>query len=197
MTPGPPLQRLAADVRKLAPVGDEAMVAFMALLEPRGLVARECLLQAGEPAQWCCYVVEGLVREFHIDAQGSEHTRAFADAGHFSGSLLDLLSGQASLSWVQALEPTQTLVFRYTAFDALCMRWPQLNTVARRATEQVYVRKAQREYQLLALSAAERYAQWRLHCPGLDTRVNKRVLASYLGITPEHLSRLRRALASG
>ena len=63
-------------------------------------------LEAGQRAQWCFYVVEGLVREYYIDEQGEEHTRAFADAGRFTGSLLDLLSGEPSVTWVQELEPT-------------------------------------------------------------------------------------------
>jgi CRP-like cAMP-binding protein len=65
--------------------------------------------------------------------------------------------------------------------------------LARRNAEALYVRKAQREHEMLALPAAERYARWRREQPELDARVSRRQLASYLGITPEHLSRLRRA----
>ena len=193
---GLPLQRFAEDVRRFAPVSDEALATVAALIEPRDVAASRWLLEAGQRAQWCFYVVEGLVREYYTDEQGEEHTRAFADTGRFTGSLLDLLSGEPSVTWVQALEPTRVLAFRYAEFDALCARWPELNTLARRAAEQLYLRKAQREYQLLALSAAARYAHWCRQNPQLDARISKRVLASFLGITPEHLSRLRRGVAS-
>jgi len=188
-----PTEELAAAVRRFAPLGDEAVAALTALMYVREFAAGDWLLQAGQRAQWGFFVLQGLLRECYIDAQGEEHTRAFADAGRFSGSLLDLLSGEASLTWVQALEPTRVLSFRYAEFDALCARSPELNTLARRLAERLYVRKARREYELLALPGAERYARWCREHPLLDARISRRVLASYLGITPEHLSRLRRA----
>ncbi len=70
-----PLERLAADLRKLAPIGGEALATFAALLQPRTFAAGEWLLEAGQRAQWCCYVVEGLVREFHIEASSANAVR--------------------------------------------------------------------------------------------------------------------------
>lgn len=191
--PVSPVENFAADVRRFAPLSDAALDALRPLLQPFEYAADATLLAAGQRATWCFYVVQGLVREFHLAADGSEHTRAFASAGHFTGSLLDLLSGAPSVTWVQALEPTRVLGFRYAEFEGLCQRWPELSLLARRVVEQLYVRKAQREYQLLSLSAAQRYQDWCGQNAGLQARVSQRVLASFLGITPEHLSRLRRA----
>lgn len=191
------LQAFAATARRLAPLGDDTLGRLTTLLQPRRFNASAWLLEAGQRAQWGYFIVEGLVRELYIDAQGEEHTRAFAAAGQFTGSLLDLLSGQPAVTWIQALEPTQVLAFRHAEFDALCQQQPELNMLARRVAEQLYLRKAQREYELLALPAAERHAQWCEAHPALAERISQRVLASYLGITPEHLSRLRRARPAG
>lgn len=180
-------------MRRLAPISDPAAEALVALLEVRDVAPSAWLLQAGQTAKWGYFVVDGLVRELYIDEQGEEHTRAFAEAGQFTGSLLDLLTGQPSVTWVQALEHTRVLALRYAQFEALCLRWPELHLLARRIAEQLYVRKAQREHQFLAQSAATRYAHWRGQHAALEARISQRVLASYLGITAEHLSRLRRA----
>ena len=84
---------------------------------------------------------------------GQEHTRTFIAEGQVTGSLLDLLSGEPSVTWIQALEPTETLAWRYRDFDALCARVPELHVVARRSAEALYVRKTRREHEMLALPA--------------------------------------------
>ena len=86
-----------------------------------------------------------------------------------------------------------TIAFRYRDLDALSSPFPELDLVARRHIEALNVQKSRREHDLLALSATERHARWVTSNPGLDAQVSRRHLASYLGVTPEHLSRLRPA----
>jgi CRP-like cAMP-binding protein len=189
---GPPFDALASTVRRLAPVDEETMRALLAIMEPRSFEPHAWLLRAGDRAEMAYFVTVGLVREFYGDDAGAEHTRRFAREGEFTGSLLDLLSGQLAVTNVQALEPTRTLALSYRQYEELCSRSPQLQLLARRVVEDLYVRKAQREHAMLSLSARQRLEQWRESHGALDSRVSRRHLASYLGITPEHLSRLRR-----
>jgi CRP/FNR family transcriptional regulator, anaerobic regulatory protein len=187
------LDALVATLRRLAPIGDETMQALLAIVKPRSFEPETWLLRAGDHAQTAYFIVRGLAREFYSDEAGAEHTRRFVREGDFTGSLLDLLSGQPAVTNVQSLEPTRTLTLPYRAYDELCSRSPELQLLARRVVEDLYVRKAQREHAMLALSARQRLEQWQASHQELDSRVSRRHLASYLGITPEHLSRLRRA----
>jgi CRP-like cAMP-binding protein len=193
--PAPSLARrsFVATLLRIAPLGAEALAAMEALTQPRTFGAGAPLLRAGERATWIFFIHRGLVREFYVGERGEEHTRTFVGEGKMTGSLLDLLSDGPAVTWIQALEETSALAFRYRDFDALCARFPELHQLARRLAENVYVRKAWREHEMLALSAARRYDRWIEEHAALDARLSRRHVASYLGITPEHLSRLRRA----
>lgn len=185
------LQPLFSLFRLLAPVSDGALTAFGALIRRHHFAAGAWLLAAGEQAQFCHFITSGLVRELYISPAGEEHTRSFLVEGQVTGSLLDLLSGEPAVTWIQALEPTETLAWRFSDFESLCERFPDLHVVARRSAEALCVRKIRREYEMLALTAAERHARWLRDSPQLDGRIQRRHLASYLGVSAEHLSRLR------
>jgi CRP-like cAMP-binding protein len=185
-------RQLFALLAALAPVPPPALAALGRLLVRRSYPAGAWLLQAGQRAEQSFFIVRGLVREYYVSPDGTEHTRIFMAEGQLTGSLLDLLSAGPAVTWIQALEPTETLAFSYRDFEALCGSHPALERCARRVVEDLYVRKARREHQMLALTAKQRHAIWLAESPGLDARIRRRDLASYLGVTPEHLSRLGR-----
>jgi CRP-like cAMP-binding protein len=176
----------------LAPIDDDAATALSALCEPRSFAAGDFLLRAGERATWCFFLAHGLVRELYLDDDGREHTRTLMAEGETTGSLLDLLSSGDAVTTIQALEDTRAIAFRFREIDTLAARFPALHIVMRRSAEALYVKKTRREHEMLALTAAQRYARFADEHQDLDARVSRRVLASFLGITPEHLSRLRR-----
>ena len=175
---------------RLGPLTPAATAAFEAILVPKTFQQDDWLLRGGDRARMCFFINRGLVRELYVGAAGREHTRAFLAEGGFTGSLVDLISQKPAITWIQALEPTETLAFSYDEFTQLCGQHPSLQFVARRFVEELYVRKVTREHELLAMSARQRYEQWRLVGRALDARIRRRDLASYLGVTPEHLSRL-------
>ena len=196
--------RESVDTRRLLDTGDlirsistfselsaAAAAAVSALVTPRTFKKDEWLLRGGDRAQWLFFIARGLVRELYIDAAGAEHVRTFLAEGGVTGSLVDLISQHPAITWIQALEPTHTLAFAYSDFTRLCDEHPSLQRAARRFAENLYVRKVIREYELQALPARQRYKMWKREWRSIDLRVRRRDLASFLGVRPEHLSRLR------
>lgn len=187
---------LAQLFRAIAPLGDEPLRRLAAATTVRRFDTNAWLLRGGDRAELCFLLTKGLVRELYVAEDGGEHTRSFVAEHQLTGSLLDLLSGAPSITFIQALELTETLAFRYDTFNELCAQFVELLVIARITAERLYVKKARREHEMLALTADQRYGRWLETNPTLAARVSQRHLASYLGIRPEHLSRLRTARSS-
>jgi CRP-like cAMP-binding protein len=182
----------AAAVRRLVPFDDAAIDAGLSLVRPRELERGEYLLRAGKKATEVAVVVRGLLREHFVLPDGTERTKAFVTEGQFSGSLADLLTEGASRAFIVADEPSRLLVASLDAYRDLAKRMPAWAQFTRRALEVLLLTKAEREYELLGLDAEGRYAGFAARYPGIEARVASKHVATYLGITPVHLSRLRR-----
>lgn len=183
-----------AYLRRTAPLDDADLAAVEVEAQVRQLPARTMFLRCGELASQCGTVLLGLAREYIPLEDGREVTRGFAGPGDYVGSLSDLLSGQPALSSVITDKETRVVVVPWRRIRELAARRPAWAEFNARVTERLYLAKAAREYELLALDAEARYRQFRARYAALEPEIALRHVASYLGITPEHLSRLRRRL---
>jgi CRP-like cAMP-binding protein len=172
---------------------DEAWAPLPALVTVQKAEAGTLLLRAGDRATDVLFVRSGLLREYYVDDEGRETTRRFTQEGDLSGSLADLLSGQPAMVWIEAVEPTEIWRLAWQPLDALSERFTDWMRLARVLAEQLYLRKMQREHELLTLPAAERYRRFSIQNARLEARLPRHLIASYLGITPVHLSRIRAA----
>ena len=152
------------------------------------------LLRAGEPARSAAFVVRGAMREYYVADDGSEHNKAFALAPDFTGSYADLLRGERSSVSIQALSDALLVLVPFERLVTLSEADPVWMAVRCAAAEALLLRKVEREKILLSASPEQRYrlltAQW----PELERKVAQRHIASYLGITPVTLSRIRQKL---
>lgn len=185
---------LVRAVRALAPIPDGEWRTFLDGVTVQELDAGEHFLHQGDHARFFALVSRGIVREYYLSSEGDEFTRTFCPPGSATGSLHDLLSGEPAITSIQALEPTRLLRVAYAHFEEGCTRFPAWHQVARRHAEALFVLKVRREYELLTMPARQRYAAFRQRLGALEERIPQRHIASHLGITPEHLSRVRRQL---
>ena len=183
-----------ATLARLGALTDADLAAVLPQVRVRTLAIGEAFLRSGGPATSVALIRTGLVREAFLLGDGRERVRAFGIAGDFAGSLSDLLRGGPARCEVIACAPTRVLTLPWAVVAAAAAKRPAWRALLGVVTERLYLAKAEREYELLALDALTRYQRFRARLPHVEEQVAQRHVASYLGITPEHLSRLRRRL---
>ena len=148
-------------------------------------------LQAGEVPKRLGYNISGLLRLFYIDNSGIEINKHFCQEKTLAVSYGAFLRREESIIYIQALEDTKLLVIDYKTYDDLLNGHICWQKVARKLAEMLFVLEQKRESELLLNDAQERYIQFLHDYPNLINRLNQYHIASYLGITPESLSRIR------
>jgi len=188
-------QGFAAAMQTISPLPDHELDLMRSECHRLCLDKGQALLRAGEQAQTVGLVVSGGLREFYVLADGTERTKGFSLPGWFAGSLSDLLVPAPSKVWIEAAQPSVLVSLPWRAYQARVGRDAHWARFAQRMAEALYLIKVQREYELLALDAAARLDATLARWPTLTQVFSQRDIASYVGVTPVHLSRLRGAKA--
>ncbi len=175
---------LFARLRRDGSFADADLAEIAADVRVRDVPARAPFLRSGEVAVDCGTIVSGLLREYFVADDGGEVTRAFAGPGDYVGSLSDLLGGQPALAAVVAERDTRVVVVPWRRVVELSARRPAWAGFVARVVERLYLAKAAREYELLALDAEARYLRFRTLYAALEPAIALRHVASYVGITP-------------
>jgi CRP-like cAMP-binding protein len=182
---------IGAAFRAIAPLADVDLDAVLAQGRVQTLRRGVHLLRGGERATRAFVVLDGVLREYWVLGDGSERTKGFSVEGELIGSLSDLNSRRPSRTSIDALTPASVASFDFAQLVALAREQPAWVRFFQAMVLRLYLAKSEREWELLALDAAGRYTRFRERFVGIEARIPQRVVASYLGITPVHLSRLR------
>jgi CRP-like cAMP-binding protein len=152
------------------------------------------LLQAGEGVTFAGIVAAGVLREYYVLPDGTERTRAFTFENDAFGSASDALSQRPSRIFCRAETAARVLQLSWADLGRLVAGSLEWERLRHGIIERLYLQKAEREFELMGLDAMERYLALRRKHPAVEGLVPQGLIASYLAITPVHLSRLRRRL---
>jgi CRP-like cAMP-binding protein len=184
-------------LEQLSPIPKKEFAHFETRLKFSRLKRGEFLTREGEVADRVGFVVTGLFRKVHVTPHGKAIVRGFGGPGAVVGAYVSLLTGAPSYLSVEALRDSELFVLPWSELDALYARHSSFQTIGRRLAELTLLEREARAHDLLTLSASERYARFQQSHRQILPYLRNYDIASYLGITPVSLSRLRARRAAG
>jgi CRP-like cAMP-binding protein len=151
----------------------------------------EFFLRAGERPARIGFMTSGWLRYFHTDEEGREYIRYFCHGENFVSSQSALIEGRPSEFSIQAIEPSSLLAFEYSDWLGLLDSHPGWGAIHQAVLERALVASERRERSLILDDARRRYLAFLEEYPGIEEHVRQYDIASYLGISPVSLSRIR------
>ncbi|UJH92875.1 Crp/Fnr family transcriptional regulator [Antarcticibacterium sp. 1MA-6-2] len=161
------------------------------LFIPKKLRRKRFLLQDGDPCIYTTFVEKGLLRSYTIDEKGNEHILQFGMQGWWVADLYSFLTGEPSEYNIEALEDSELLLITNSSWDLLLKEVPAFERYFRILIQNNLIATQKRLMGTMSTTAEERYIKLLQDFPDIVQRVPQHMIASYIGVTRETLSRLR------
>ena len=139
-------------------------------------------------------MVSGCLRTFYVDSDAQEHIVMFAIENWWTSDLTSFITQTASTYNIQCLEPTHVIQLSYANLEALYQEVPKFERFFRIILQRAFANTEKRIVRNFSMPAKERYLHFRQQYPQIEQRVPLYMIASYLGITKEFLSKIRHQL---
>ena len=176
------------------PLDEEEQSIVKKVFKERKIKKRQFILKEGNVSQFNTFVLEGCFKMYMIDNNGKAHNLQFAIENWWIGDIGSFQSEKPSKLYIEALENSIVLQIKKEDQVMLFADFPKFNRIFRVFTENALVSTQQRVLQNISSTAEERYLDFLERHPYLFNRISNVQIASYLGVTPEFLSTIRKKL---
>lgn len=151
------------------------------------------ILNMGENTKVICLILEGIVRGVYIDGEGEENTKCFSKEGEWC-CIYNILSDSPSKYWIEALEDCQIAEIGVEQLRDIIKRYRQFRILYDELYNNAFMLSDEKGVCFQRMQAKERYLHFINIYPDIEQRVKQEYIASYIGITPSSLSRIKREL---
>lgn len=182
---------------KKIPLTEAEQSLIKTYLSVKKIRKKQYLLQEGDVCKTIAFVEKGILRSYSVDDNGTEHIMQFAPEGWFISDLFSFLTTDIATYNIEAVEDSELVLISKSANDELMNKCTKYERFSRILITGAYVALQKRINSLMSFTLEERYETFMKQYPDIARRVPQHMVASYIGLTPETLSRVRRRIAAG
>lgn len=173
------------------PLTKEEQETIKTYLTPKKLRKKQYLLQEGDVCKYIAFVEKGALKSYVIEEAGTERITQFALEGWTISDLYSFLTGEPATYHIDAIEDAELVLISKAAHEELLQKVPKYETYIRLQITGAYIALQRRLTSIISLPIEERYKNLTTLYPTIVQRVPQHMIASYMGLTPETLSRVR------
>jgi len=182
-------------IASIIDIKDEEFDFLKSLFLPKKIKKRQYFLQEGDICKYQAFIEKGILRSYTVDEKGSEHILQFASEGWWMADLSSYLTNEPSFLNVDAIEESELLLITKSSWELAMQKIPSLEHYFRIILQNHLVSTQKRLLQSLSETAEQKYLRFINTYPDCLSRVPQHMIASYLGIKRETLSRVRKQRA--
>lgn len=185
---------LLSNISKHISLTPEEIAFFTPLLKSKTLSNGEFLLREGNICKYESFVTKGCLKTYYLDENGFEHIIDFSIEEWWADDLYSLLTQTPAKSNIKAIEDTDIAQISKPDLELLYQKIPKFERFFRILFQNAYITQRDQINQALSASAEERYVTFIKQKPYAEKRFSQKDIASYLGVTPQFLSALKKRL---
>jgi CRP-like cAMP-binding protein len=169
---------------------EEETILFSKIIH-RNYLKDQYITQQGDVCKSVSFILSGCTKMFYIDKEGQEHIIMFSIEDWWTSDLGSFISQTPADYNVQCIENTELIQFTYEKLEELYKDIPKLERLFRKIVERAFVASQKRLIRNFSVTAKERYLLFKKNYPKIEQRIPQYMVASYLGITKEFLSKIK------
>ena len=184
------------NINRYVALTEEEEQKLVSVIHVKKIKKRQLIEQPNYVSKYRNYVQKGSFRSYFIDDEGKEHTVQIAMEDWFVSDFYSYITQTPATLYVEAMENSTILQMCYDDIEGLCKEIHALSEYYRITTERAFAFSRMRALSNLSKTAEERYLELLGRYPNMIDRVSQKIIASYLGMTPEFLSKIRNNLSA-
>jgi len=188
------LRPLLNYIKKYVDLSNKEEAFLLSKVVYRKYLKHQFIIQQGDICKYECFILKGCTKTFHIDNDGNEHILMFSIEDWWASDMGSFITQTPADFNVQCLENTELVMFPYNVTEDLFKEIPKLERFFRQIIQNAFVSSQKRIVRNFSLSAKARYLYFRKQYPKIEKRIPQYMVASYLGITKEFLSKIKKQL---